>query len=288
MNIKKALLNLLLFAFILGGTGALCQQPVLPEDDLYIFFGAKNDFLFLQNINQRIEESRKKQDVTSLCAYAALLFYAEHLSGKRHEMIDGISVLKEAASIAWEKQDVRSLTSVQIVWGSKFFGLNDAAGADEIGKYIQNLKSKDPTSIKKDTPVKDTPVIQTPLPLSTATLDAQKFLMAEEYARLDAVEQIAESIFGVMIQSVTDVKNFSTVKDVVVSELKSSLLIGAKFGTTEIKGDEVRVPVVVAKDQIIASMSMALGKKSMSSKEKKAFEQSLQNEYKAVGTGFMK
>jgi hypothetical protein len=254
---------------ILGGLSPEAQDK--SDDGLYIFFGNNPDFLFLKGLNKKITEARSKQNTLALCAYAALVFYAENISSKKDETCDGVTLLREATSIAWEKEDIRALTCAQALWSSKFFGLNDKKGAAEIQKFIEEIKKK-----KKEKP-------------STSDHSPQKILLAEEYARLDAVERIAESIFGVIIQSVTETKDYVTTRDVVVATLKTSLLIGAKFETMQIKGDEVHIPVVITKDQVLASIKYVLTKqgKQMSSVELKKLEGSLQEEYRAIGIGII-
>lgn len=241
------------------------------QDNPYQFYKEKLDFAFLKDIELKVEYARQKRDASSLCVYAATLFYAEHLSGQRYVKLDGITVLREATLIAWQDEDVQSLMAARAVWASRLFGPDNPSAAEAIDRFLQDLAKK------------------AEHPEEPSWQDPQLFLMAEEQGRLDAISQVAEQVFGVMIESMTEVKDLSTERDVVIAKLENNLLIGAKFGDTEVRGNEVRVPVTVSRAAIIGAMKQALlaQNKKMSKSEEARLEQSLKSEYRAVGVGII-
>jgi hypothetical protein len=265
------------------------------SDEVYLFFGTKNNFVFLQGIEKKITEAKKIKDIKSLCAYASLLFYAENLSEKKHSTINGLTILYEAANYAWIKKDIPSFYAVQAVWGSKFLGLNDKEGAEQLGYYIEELKKQNTngsTNIYKDNNTTTTYEPKNPIPpiqKPTKTVDAQKFLMAEESAKLEGIERLCERIFGIMLNSMTTTKDFVTTKDVVVAELQKTLLMGVKVGEATIVGDEVRVPITVTKRDIIASIKFVMirNKKTFTTSDENSLNRSLLDEYKETGVSFI-
>lgn len=286
-------LLLVIFVFLTSG---------FAQNTLYNFFG-ESDYIYLKGIDLKISQAHQDKDVKSLCAYAALLFYTEHISKKKHDEVSGITLLREATLIAWKKENIQELQIVQKIWGSNFFGPSDKVSAREIQKKIQKIKKehekkKDdldnevweelPTIPKMEEKTEEPKKEKVP-EIKQEEFDPQKFLSAEEYARIDALEQIAERVFGVLIQSATNVKDFTVTKDVVISNLKSSLILGAKFGKTDIQGDQVSVPVTVTQAQILASMKIVLirQKKKLSQEDLEKFSKNLNKEYKSTGIGFM-
>ena len=265
---------------------------VFAQGNIYNFFGKNKELIFLKNIEKKIINAQNTKNATSLCAYSALLFYAQHLTGKEHEEMNGVRLLREATYIAWKNNSIFQLEAVKAVWGSKFFGANDPVSAKAVEKQIVKIK-REMAEKEKD---KNETLIEIEIEAEPEKhkepkqdYDPQKVLQAEEYARVDALAQIAEQIFGVALYSVTDVKNFETKHDLVVAKLKSNLLTGAKFGEMQIQGGEVTVPVTIKKKWIIIAMKQSLlnRKKGINKFELEKFEKSLKPEYKAVGMGII-
>lgn len=69
---------------------------------------------------------------------------------------------------------------------------------------------------------------------------AQRRLLAEAAAKVDAKVKIAEEIYGIYIQSNTEVRDFSGTKDVVVGKM-SGRLVGIKYDKSQWDGDRVEV-----------------------------------------------
>ena len=115
-------------------------------------FGQESDFLFLKDIQQKVDAARQAKDVQSLCAYAALLFYnqncrfsSEKIEKDEIEVIDQedlspMNILRNATLIAWRSHDLEQLRAVRVVWASKVFGPADKAGVKEIEKLIHILE----------------------------------------------------------------------------------------------------------------------------------------------------
>ena len=268
---SKKISALLLLGFLLISSGLYAQ-----EENIYRFFMGKLDFSFLKNIEVRILQARKQKDGERLCIYAAMLFYTERVAGKKHSITKAESLLNEGTGIAWRAEDIKALKVAKAVWRSKMFGpyKKDAAKAirDEI-RRLKKLQKKTQKPIEKQTPTK--------------SHDPQAILQAEEYARVSAVEQLAESVFGVMVKSLSEVEDFQLKKDVVITKLKTHIITGAIFGETKIEGDEIHVPVVISREAVIASIERTMlseGKK-MDAAEKKKLEKTLRSKYKSVGIG---
>ncbi|NUM35167.1 MAG: hypothetical protein HUU50_11520 [Candidatus Brocadiae bacterium] len=261
--IHKYLLITLLFAiFVLSLS---CQT-------LDSFFGSSKDYAFLQGIEAKIDKARAEKNVQVLTAYTALLFYAQNLSGKRNSKYDADELLREATLIAGQKKNVQELKALEGVWRSKVFGPNDAECADSILKYIEDIsKESIPAVTEKQK--------------ETLSFNAQKLLSAEEYARIDAVSQIAESVFGVVIESNTNVKDFVAQKDIVVSELKANLMLGTQFNEMKIQGREVHVLAILKKDFVLSTLrqSFLKRKQRMTREDWNRLEQNLPQEYTAIG-----
>lgn len=260
-----------LSGFLIAALLVAISFPAQAGDEIYQFYRPELDFALLKDIEQKIERARENRNAHSLCVYAGALFYAEHVSGRANEDLPAIGVLREATLIAWQDEDVAALASAKAIWASTFFGPDNPTAAEAIEKFLQDFGKKD----GQEQPFRQH--------------DPQLFLMAEEQARLDAIQQLAEQIFGVMIESTTDVENFTAEKDVVVAKLKASLLLGARFGATEVQDHEVHVSVEVSKASIIASMKQALlsQNKKMKESDQARLEKSLKSKYTAVGVGII-
>lgn len=283
--VKTKMVLVLAFVLVVGTISLLAQER---KENLQKFFGSGKEYSFLQGIEAKIETAKKEQNVRLLGAYACLLFYAQNLSGKQKEKWTGTEILREATSLAWEHENIQELMILEALWASKIFGPDDPNTAEEIKKQIEALKEKQKAkNIEENIFVEPTPGEDNPP--ADPNLDPQKFLSAEEYARVDAVQQLAEQVFGVMVQSSSDVKNFTLEKDVVVAELQSQLMLGARFGKTVAHGKELQVPVMVDKNSVILALKQTLAskKKKMSKAEWIQLESTLQEEYHATGMGIV-
>ncbi len=261
MTYKSLFVVLLLVVFSIS---SLCQEASLDT-----FFGSAKEYIFLKGIETKIDKAREQKNVRLLTAYTALLFYAQKLSGKKNKKYDADELLREATLFAGEKKNIQELKALEAVWRSKIFGPNDIECADSIKKYIEDINK--PGTIEK--------------PEETTPLNPQKLLNAEEYARIDAISQIAESIFGVVIQSNTDIKDFVAQKDIVVAELKASLMLGIQFSEMEIQGKEVHIMALVKKNFVLSALRQSFLKrnKPMSKEDWTKLENSLPEEYTAIG-----
>lgn len=273
---------LMFLALIVTLAQPVFSQDLIDDTDVYEFFRKDFDFVILQGMPVNILQATKNRDARSLSMYAALLFYTEHLTQRQHPKINGLSVLREATSIAWISQELDVLRAVKAVWASPIFGANDINAAQEIEKFIQTILQKQTPQINEGPAL---PPVETTV--TTADYDPQALLSAEEYARVDALQQIAESIFGVLIESLTEVEDFEVQRDVVVAKLQKSLVTGAKFGEMEIRDGEVHIPVVIEKKWILASIKQTLKaqNKTMSYEEKSRLENTIQSEYRSTGMG---
>lgn len=80
---------------------------------------------YLRNLGPSIVDARAKRDPEALAMLAVLLFQAEKQSSLKSPIIDGVTLLTEATSLAEAQKNAKALRLIAELWGDETFGPGD-------------------------------------------------------------------------------------------------------------------------------------------------------------------